>query len=52
MSVTMTAAPADEPRREHPSQEDEFLRRVRAPKRLATIIRRDVRTAVARQRGW
>ncbi|MFJ2110584.1 hypothetical protein ACIOEX_01425 [Streptomyces sp. NPDC087850] len=52
MTTTLTAAPADEPRREHPTQEDEFLRRARAPKPLTTIIRRDVRTVIARQRGW
>ncbi|MFE2497123.1 hypothetical protein [Streptomyces scopuliridis] len=52
MTATLTAAPADEPRREHPTQQDEALRRVRALKRLTAIPRRDVRVVIAQLRGW
>ncbi|MEV4970597.1 hypothetical protein [Streptomyces scopuliridis] len=44
--------PADEPRREHPTQQDEALRRVRALKRLTVINRRDVRVVISQLRGW
>ncbi|MFJ7998998.1 hypothetical protein ACIQ7D_17880 [Streptomyces sp. NPDC096310] len=53
MTATLTAAPADEPRRDHPSQEDEALRQVRGGRApLSTVTRRDVRPVIARQRRW
>lgn len=51
MTATQTAA-ADEPRREHPSQEDELLRRARNPRTISSVPRRDVRNTISKIRGW